>query len=288
MRLILACLFSFALIAPAQAAPQKFALIVANSDYDGDGKVDASENAVRLARERGYVGDLANPWFDSVRVKEALTRAGFTVETVYNADNAMITGALARLRARASAAGPDAATLFYYSGHAVQIGGLNFLVGARTKVSDLNDVTPENQTRTGFRLGVSLQMMLAGARQPAAPGYDLLLIDACRDNPWEERVRAALKAQGRDYAGERAYGALSPPSRRTIIGFSAAPGQFATDGLAAASSPFANAIARRAAQPGLPIDQLLQGVSGEVAAATAADQIPTVVGRLGDSTALAP
>ncbi len=288
MRLLLALLFAFALASPAHAAPKKFALIIANSDYDGDGKVNASEAAVLRAHDRGYVGDLANPWFDSVRVGEALKRAGFEVETHYNADKAMMGGALARLRARASAAGPDSATVFYYSGHGIQVGGRNYLIGAGAKISDLKMETPRDQDRIGFALGVSLQMTLTGARRPTAPGYDLLLIDACRDNPWEEEVRKAAVAEGRDYVGERGYAALSPPSPRTIIGFSAAPGQFAQDGLTAASSPFANAIARRAAQRGLSIDHLLQSVSGEVGAATGAQQLPRVVGRLGDNTSLAP
>lgn len=288
MRFLIALLLlCFAQIAPA-LAQAKFALIIANADYDGDGKTDASPDAVRKSLERGYAGDLSNPWFDSVRVGQALKAAGFEVETFNNADNATISGAVARLRAKAAFAGPDTATVFYYSGHGVQIGGRNFLVGVRTKIGDIADVTPENQQRMAFRLGVSLQMMLAGARQPQAPGYDLFLIDACRDNPWEEDVRAALAKQGVDYVGERAYGALSAPSRRTLIGFSAAPGQFAQDGLTAASSPFANAISQRAAQRGLPIDQLLQGASGQVAAATGANQIPTVTGRLGDGTSLAP
>jgi uncharacterized caspase-like protein len=201
----------------------------------------------------------------------------------------MMRGAIARLRARAEAAGPDSATVIYYSGHGIQIGGQNYLIGTRAKIGDIKVATAADQTRAGFALGVSLQMTLTGARRPSPPGFDLILIDACRDNPWEEDVRATLAKQGRDYVGERGFGAaLSSPGPRTVIGFSAAPGQFAQDGFSAAASPFANAIARRATQPGLPIDQLLQGAMGEVGSMTGAQQIPTVVGRLNDQTALKP
>ena len=93
-------LFTLALSPSAHAAPRKFALIIANSDYDGDGKVDQSETAVMRAHERGYVGDLANPWFDSVRVGQALKSAGFEVETMLNADKAMMAGASSRARRR--------------------------------------------------------------------------------------------------------------------------------------------------------------------------------------------
>lgn len=288
MRLLLLTLLALMFAAPAQAAPAKFALIVANSDYDGDGKVDASDGGVQRSQERGYAGDLANPWFDSVRVGEALKSAGFQVETLLNADSPMISGALARLRARAQAAGPDSATVFYYSGHGIQVGGHNYLIGARANLSNLKTDTSSDQNRAALSIGVALPMLLAGARRPNAPGYDLMLIDGCRDNPWEEKVRATLTAQGRDYVGERGFGAMSTPNARTVIGFSAQPGQYAQDGLSAAASPFANAIAQRAAQRGLPIDQLLQSASGQVAAATGAQQIPTVVGRFGDGTSLAP
>ncbi len=285
-----AAAFAWSGVAQAQSAPQaKFALIIANSDYDGDGRVDASAEGVTRAQGRGFVGDLANPWFDSVRVGEALRGAGFQVETFLNADRAMMTGAIARLRARTAAAGPRAASVIYYAGHGIQVGGRNYLVASRARITeDMAAETSTDRDRIGMAIGVSVQMMLTGARPIEAPGYDLVLIDACRDNPWEERVRAAFAEEGRDYAGERAYGAISMPSRRMIVGFSAQPGQLAKDGISAATSPFASAIARRARQRGLTIDQLLQGAMGEVAAISGAAQIPNIHGRLGDATSLMP
>jgi uncharacterized caspase-like protein len=273
-------------VAHAQAPKRKFALVIANSDYDGDGRVDASQAAVLRARERGFVGDLVNPWFDQVRVGEALRGAGFEVETVLNADRAVLYGATARWRARADAPGPETASVLYYAGHGVQIGGRNYLVGCRAQLTgEMPAATAEERDRIALAVGMPVQFLLMGGRHPTAPGYRLILIDACRDNPWEEMVRAQAAALGRDYAGERAFGALSAPPR-TVIGFSAQPGQFAQDGLAAASSPFANAVSRRARQRGAPIDDMLRSVMGEVAAASGAQQIPNVYGRFGDGTSL--
>lgn len=288
MRLLFFLLTAFLLAAPAHAAPQaKFALVIANFDYDGDGKTDASPQGVTRARERGYAGDLANPWFDAVRVGEALKAAGFAVETAQNADRAAMLGAIARLRARANAAGPASASVIYYAGHGVQINGRACLVAPRTQLGNIKVENAEDRDRIGFALGPSLMEILAGARQPTAPGYELLLIDACRDDPWEALARAEFAKAGRDYAGERAYGALMPPSPRVVIAFSAQGGKFAQDGFSAASSPFANAVSRRARERGAAIDQLLQGVMGEVAASSGARQIPAILGRFGDATALA-
>jgi uncharacterized caspase-like protein len=273
----------------AQAPQAKFALIIANSDYDGDGRVDASTAAVTRAQERGFVGDLANPWFDSVRVGEALRGAGFSVETIYNANRAMMSGSIARVRARAAAAGPKTALVIYYAGHGVQLGGRTYLVASGARITaEMPAETSTDRDRIGLAMGVSVQMLLTGVRQIEAPGYELLLIDACRDNPWEERVRQAFAEQGRTYVGERGFGAMSVPSRRMIVGFSAQPGQLAKDGISAASSPFASAIARRAGQRGLAIDQMLQSAMGEVAAASGATQIPNIHGRFGDGTSLMP
>lgn len=276
--------------ANAQTPQKKLALIIANSDYDGDGKVDASPDGRARAQERGYIGDLQNCWFDGVRVGEALTRAGFEVQTAYNAQRGAMIGAIMNLRARADAAGPNTATVLYYAGHGVQLGGQTYLVGtgAQLIADEMATETAEDRTRLGLRIGVPVTEILMRAHSPAAPGYNLILVDACRDNPWEGQIREAAAAEGRDYVGERGFGAMTVMTPRTVVGFSSQPGQIAQDGVSAASSPFANAVSRRAGQRGLAIDQLMQGARGEVAAMSGAHQIPDIHGRLGDMTSLAP
>ena len=271
----------------AQGRPRKkMALVIGNGDYDGDGRADSSPQARTRAQERGFIGDLPNAWFDAVRVGEALRGAGFEVQTFNNADRTMISGAVATHQTRAAAAGPDTASIIYYAGHGIQLGGRNYLVGVRAQLlaADMPFDTAEARERVGQRIGAPLQNMLTFSRAPTAPGYTLILIDACRDNPWEETIRAAAEVEGRRYVGERGFGAMSAP-QRTIICFSAQPGQLATDGMTAASSPFANALSRRL-KPGAVIDDMLTGVMGEVGAATAAKQTPWIRGRLGDGTAI--
>lgn len=270
----------------AQSPQQKFALVIGNGDYDGDGRNDTSPTALTRAQERGYVGDLLNTWFDAVKVGQALKRAGFQVETFHNADRAMMMGAIARHQARANAAGPTTASVIYYAGHGIQLGGRNYLVGARAQLiaADMNDETWLDRERIGIRIGVPLQMVLSGLKPQAAPGYTLFLIDACRDNPWEATIREASEAAGRTYIGERGFGAMSIASNRAVVCFSAQPGQLAVDGLAAAGSPFANAIARRISTPGMTVDGMVDSLTGEVAAASGGRQTPWVRGRLGDGT----
>lgn len=275
-------------VADAQAQkPLKLAVIIANGDYDGDGRADASEAARLRAQERGFVGDLPNTWFDGVRVGEALKRAGYDVQTVQNALPVSMIAAVHRMAARARTANGAAQCIVYYAGHGVQLGGRSYLVGvgAQLIAADMADETSDDRTRIGLRIGAQLQDMIAALPPARAPGFNMMLIDACRDNPWEPQIRAAAAAQGRDYVGERAFAAMSPPSR-TVIGFSTQPGQTAADGRLAAGSPFSNAIARRITQPGMTVDALVSGATGEVAGMSGALQIPWVAGRLGDGSRL--
>jgi hypothetical protein len=271
--------------AHAQAPSAKLALIIANSDYDGDGKVDSSSEAVMRAQARGFVGDLPNPWFDAVRVGEAFKGAGFSVDTVFNGDRASMYGAVSRLYARARAT-PGAATVIYYAGHGVQLGGHSYLVATRARLTpeDMVAETGIDRTRIGLAMGMQVQDILMQAPRPTAPGYNLILLDACRDNPWEPQIRAAQAAQGRDYVGERGFMGMSVMTPRTVLTFSAQGGQGARDGIAAAGSPFANALVGRMRR-GETIDAALSGMIGQVSAMSGALQSPWVSGRLGDGTA---
>jgi len=275
-------------IAGAQsAAPLKLAVIIANGDYDADGRADASEMARQRAQERGFVGDLPNTWFDGVRIGEALKRAGYDVDTVQNALPVSMLGAVHRMAARARTAGGAAQCVVYYAGHGVQLGGRSYLVGvgAQLIADEMAAETAEDRMRIGLRIGAQHSDLVAALPPARAPGFNLMLIDACRDNPWEPQIRAAVEAQGRAYVGERAFAAMSPPPR-TVIGFSTQPGQTAADGRLAAGSPFANAIARRIVQPGMTVDSLVSSATGEVAGLSGAMQMPWVSGRLGDGTRL--
>jgi uncharacterized caspase-like protein len=280
--------FPLAAAAPAFAQSRaKFALIVANSDYDGDGKVDTSDEARFRAQERGYVGDLANPWFDGVRVGDALKRAGFSVETVLNADRGALAGAIMRFYARAQAAGPATSTVLYFAGHGIQIGGRNYLVatGARLIADEMPSASNSDQTRIALAIGAPVQEALMRVpRVTEAPGYHLMLLDACRDNPWEPQIRAAYAAKGQNYVGERGFIGMTVLSPRTVVSFSAQPGQVAVDGPAAAGSPYASAIAAALGQPGATVDGVLDSIAGVVTVAAAGQQSPWVRGRLGDGT----
>ena len=283
--LLLALAFSGAAFAET---PTKFALVIANSDYDGDGRVDTSTTARTRAQARGFVGDLGNPWFDAVRVGEALRGAGFQVETLLNADRGSMYGAVARLGARADAAGPSAATVIFFAGHGVQIGGRNYLVATRARLptQDLPADTDLKRTRIGIAIGMSVQDILMQAHRPDGAGYNLILLDACRANPWEPEIRAAALAAGRSYAGERGFMAMSVMTQRTVLSFSSQPGGVAGDGIEGAGSPYGMALVNVLRQPDITVDDAVTRLSNIATSVDGQVQLPWSTGRLYDGTRL--
>ena len=78
--------------------------------------------------------------------------------------------------------GADVA-LFYYAGHAMEIRGLNYLVPVDANPTGEADV-PAQMTATSSILD---QM------EKSATRINLLLLDACRDNPFGEIGRASCR-----------------------------------------------------------------------------------------------
>jgi uncharacterized caspase-like protein len=223
-----------------------------------------------------------NPWFDGVRIAAALKGAGFQVEIFNNANAAMMRGAIMNHYARVQAlAGPAAASVIYYAGHGIQLGGRNYLIGAPAQFKPETPLaTARDRELAAMGMGVGVQEILMRARAPGHPGYNAIFIDACRDNPWEADVRAAFAAEDRTYVGERGFGAMSLMTARTILSFSTQPGQLADDGIAGAGSPYAMSVARAIAQRDMPIDRAVSLLSGQ----TSKGELPWLIGRLGDDT----
>jgi uncharacterized caspase-like protein len=106
---------------------------------------------------------------------------------------------------------------------------------------------------------------------------NILIFDACRNNPLEQRVVSAAPSRGID-AGP---GLAAPPTpgpgatlgAGTLIAFATAPGQVALDG-EGGNSPFSAALTRHIGTPGLEVQQMLTRVRAEVVAATSGKQVP--------------
>ena len=106
---------------------------------------------------------------------------------------------------------------------------------------------------------------------------NILILDACRNNPMASRVASAEPSRtieaGSGLAAPASLGAGSTLGAGTLIAFATAPGQVALDG-EGANSPFSAALSRHIGTPGLEVQQMLTRVRSEVVATTRSKQVP--------------
>ena len=139
--------------------------------------------------------------------------------------------------------------LFYYAGHGMQVDGENYLIPVNANPQDKESIIDE---------AVSLGYVLNTIRNAANPA-NIIIIDACRNNPTRGSLRRALQTKSISGFGfaDRKYhktrtNKLSKNDnipRGEIIIFSTLPGDFALDsGLQKYNSPFAHAFAKNLTQ----------------------------------------
>lgn len=189
---------------------------------------------------------LANPANDARLIGEALSKAGF--ETITLKTDLGLIGFRAALRQfRELAAGAEVA-LFYYAGHGIEANGVNWLIPTDAGLAEERDLESK---------AIPVNLVLEALR---GAQMRILVLDACRDNP----IRPSAK-QG--------LGRLETDN--VLILFAAAPGAKADDG-DGANSPFALALAKRLAEPGLSVQDLGLHVRFDVLKATRDRQSPHV------------
>ena len=196
---------------------------------------------------------LENPPNDARLVSQALTAARFAVvDTKTDLGIGEFRQVLRRFQSLST--GADVAFV-YFAGHGMEVGGVNWLIPTDAELSDDRDLEYE-----AIKTDLVLQA-LAGAN------LRVLVIDACRDNPFGRGWRSATRNTGAGLAKLEADDVL--------VLFAAAPGRTASDG-SEGNSPFAKALARRLPEPGVPIQLLGGNVRDDVLAATNGVQRPYV------------
>lgn len=245
----------------------RIALVIGQSDYnrDNDTNDDARSTAVR---QEGFAPDLPNPVNDARDIKAALERIRFNVDLVENADYQTLLTALFEFEKKVMEAGPDALVIIHYSGHAIQVGGANFMipVGAKLPAQDPRDILPEQAELLLSQYALPLQTSLMGRLRPrSAQGLNLVILDACRENPWEARAGRAVtgRSVGRGLAD------IKTGLTRTVISYATKEGDIAEDG-EGRNSPYTSALLSLIERPGLTVRDLLDEVSVQVQTASAA------------------
>lgn len=225
--------------AAAQTQERRVALVIGNSDY--------------------VAGKLVNPANDAADVGAKLKTMGFDVITGLDLSKKGFTDALARFDE--AARGADAA-LVYYSGHAMQINGENWLLPVDTRAGSVFEAQQSS---------LSLQEVLRGLETRAKT--TLVFLDACRNNPFSERLSQIARAENRAIVVTSGLARLQVNPPNTLVVFATQPNDVAADG-EGRNSPFTQAFLANVATPGVEVETLMKRVTADVKTLTADKQRP--------------
>jgi hypothetical protein len=233
-------------------APRRSALVIGNADY----KEDALANGVSDAEE----------------VARTLQEIGFAVTLLRNADLPTMEEAVEAFRRQL---GPGDIGLFYYSGHGVQVNGSNYLVPINAKLNRESDVKVY-----AYPLAIALN-----ALEDANATSRIIILDACRDNPFYRRWRSSKRSS----SASRGLATQLSSGSGTLIAFSTAPDQVAADRLGSSkNSPFTTHLLRHLRTPNLEVKELFRRVRKDVVLSTRNEQIPWVNESLLEEVVLNP
>ena len=221
-----------ALVQPANAAELRIALVIGNGGYE--------------------TAPLKNPVNDARLMAATLRGAGFEVIERLDADQKAMKRAIQEFGERLEQAGQDGVGLFYFSGHGVQVGGVNYLIPIDTSINRESDVDIE---------AVSANAVL-GTMEFARNRLNIVILDACRNNPYARSFRSATRGLAR----------MDAP-RGTLVAYATAPGGVAFDG-EGANSPYTSALVQAMQAPGLKVEEVFKQVRLSVMAETGEQQVP--------------
>ena len=218
---------------------------------------------------------LSNPPNDAAAIAETLRNVGF--EAVTLANDLTRERLIDALRTFANEAENSDWAMVYYAGHGIEVSGVNYLVPVDATLAVDRDVEYE---------AIPLSQLLRAT--DAAKKIKLVMLDACRDNPFAPRKTAVPEAVGRVSTAGAPIGSRSTNGRglaevkvagATLVVFAAKDGQVALDG-EGGNSPFAVAVVQRIATPGVEINKVFRLVRDDVMEATAGRQEPYTYGSL--------
>ncbi|HMB46712.1 MAG TPA: caspase domain-containing protein [Afifellaceae bacterium] len=217
----------------------------------------AGEHRVALVMgNSAYVNTTAlpNPKNDARLIAKSLEAVGFEVTLVIDADQAAMKQAMLQF---GRALRKNATTgLFYYAGHGVQVHGKNYLIPVNATIAAEDEIDLE-----GIDVNDFLQLMNRSKSR-----VNIVVLDACRNNPFARSFRSAGGGAGDGLAPVRA-------PRGTYIAYATGPGQVAVDG-DGDNSPYTQALSRAITEPGLSLETVFKRTRASVLEATDEQQVP--------------
>ena len=210
------------------SAQNRTSLVIGNSDYE--------------------TAPLRNPVNDARDVASTLINLGFNVMLFTDLNHQRMENAI---RAFENSLSAGDIALFYFSGHGMQVDGINYLIPIGENIRSENEVK--------FN-AIPADQILEKLRS-AGCDINIIILDACRDNPFSFYR-----------SGTKGFAPMNAPSG-SIICYSTSPGSVAIDGTGS-NSPYTDAFIETIQTPGLEIERAFRIIRESVVSQTAGEQTP--------------
>jgi uncharacterized caspase-like protein len=218
---------------------------------------------------------LKNPANDARDIAAALDRLGFSGIGINSSTDLTVTNTplapffdLTYERLRRALAAFARATeetdlaILYYAGHGIEVGGRNYLIPIDARLEHVKDVGWETAALDDLMIGIE-----------EGDGLRLIILDACRDNPFRSRMISTRSLS-------RGLASIEPPGNDILVAYSSEHGRLALDGTSN-NSPYATALLAYLERPGLEVGELFREVRDHVKEITKSRQKPHTYGQLG-------
>lgn len=212
--------------------------------------------ALVIGNSRYAESPLKNPVNDSRAMRAKLEDLGFEVVYFEDLKIRQIGGALREFRSKIK---PGSVAAFFYAGHGLQVKGENYLPAVDADLQGEEEVPLQS-----LHVGNVLNAMAESKSR-----LNLVLLDACRNNPFTRRFRSAGGGLAKvDHA----------PSG-TLIHFATKPGSVAADG-DGSNGLYTQQLLAAIDRPGMAVEQVFKEAARGVRQASKGKQEPWMEGQI--------
>jgi Caspase domain len=210
--------------------PPRIALVIGNSKYPDS--------------------PLTNPFNDANAMGKELKALGFDTQVLLDSNLKDLGSAIQAYSGRIAKS--KAVGLFYYAGHGVQLAWRNYLVPIDAEIDRIDDIPKKT-----FELNA-----LLNALTKAQNSMNIIILDACRDNPFGKKLPIEQKGLSQ----------FDAPAN-SLLCYSTAPGNVASDG-SGKNGLFTENLLREMRNPDSKIEDVMKRVRLEVRRTSQGAQIP--------------
>lgn len=194
---------------------------------------EIQRTALVIGNAKYKLSTLRNPVNDAEDMAASLKKSGFLVTSVTNANLKLMEQSVFDFGQQLRKGGVG---LFYYAGHGIQVNGRNYLIPIDARIESESDVKYAS---------VDVGRIL-GKMEDAHNDINIIVLDACRDNPFSRGFRSYNRGLAR----------IDAPSG-SILAYATAPGDVAADG-SGRNGLYTSKLLKHMTAPGTPIEQIFK------------------------------